>query len=481
MSEDPKLDGPDTTGREEIDKELINVLIVDDDERMRELLANLLKKLDISEDNIHLAENTAEAKDILIKLKDDVRKRINLLFSDIRVPAEEDGIEFIRWVHSEESEENRPYTVAVSGFGVVEDLVGTADAFLNKSDIAEKLNGVVIEFIKNQRKKEALILAQQAEAEAEVGPDEIPSPESLLKKKTEYKKIDLARGMRKQTIALFDLDGTLSRHFTMHRWVKYLHECKIGDERLREKLLQILIDYDEGNYSKGYYPFIRESGELYGEMLTGLKTGPIAEMGKEWSLKDAPMHIMKYGPALIRLLKGIGTIPTIVTGTPIEALPGARHFLGVQDRCYALEPDHVDGVYTGMIKYNTGLPDVKSGLVQKMAENGHQILFGMGNQGSDSPLIKGALEIQSRQHDIRGTGVIVDPPDSIWREYQSHHADAIRDLRLIRLLSSTETNAFLTAVYDLIQKAVMDDSNKGIRNIKILRKKTRECNVPSLI
>ena len=613
MTEDP--DNPDS--QEEVDKEPFNVLVVDEDKKTRQLLADLLKKNDIPEENIHLTESILEATAILMKrIMLDAKQRIHLLISDVRVPEEKNATEFIELAR--EHEENRPYIAAISEYSATTPLTDFADEFLQKPDEIdiERLAEVIKdakELIEEQREKEALVLAQ-LQADEEVGldqeeaispkpirallvdedsetrkvlssslskhnkipeenifaannneeafnlfmelmktnhcidlvllsdlqarkgieewaarikqvpeefrpivspasenskhitvkemveakktreylkehqpteqpeeatPDEekIVSPELLLKKECVEEGIDLARGVRNRVIALFDLDGTLSVRFTVARWVKHLDNEKIGDDRSREKLLQMMTDYEDGKYGKGYYPFIEESGTLYGQMLTGQKVEPIREMGEEWSLKDAPLHLMKYSVPLIQLARDLGIEPTLVTGTPIEAIQGFRHALGIRDRCYALEADHKDGIYTGTIKYNTGLPDTKSGLVRKLAEDAnHQIILGAGDQGSDSPLIKGALEVQkwNRRNDICGTGILIDVPHSVWNEYRSHHADAIRDLRLKKFHSSTETTAFLTAVLEALRRVVLDPSNKGIESIYALAQRIKK-------
>ena len=627
MSENP--DNPDN--QEEVDKEPFNVLVVDEDEEVRQILADLLKKSGIPEKNIHLTESILEATAILMKrIMRGVHERIHLLISDVRVPEEKNATEFIELAR--EHEENRPYIAAMSEYSARSPLTEFADEYLQKPDEIDikRLKELIKDakrLIKEQRKKEKFVLAElqareeeeleqeeasekAAEEKEKAGPspvillvdgddetrevlnsslrqhaeipednifgahdnedafnlfqalmkkghcidlillsdsqaregvdrwkeriDEIPeefrpiivkgsedsshitakemleavkktreylkehqpvpppkqpeetiprqeealSPELLLKREAMEEEIDLARGVRNRLVALLDLDGTLSIPFTVARWVKHLDDERIGDGRSREKLLQMMTDYEDGKYVKGYYTFIEESGILYGQMLTGQKVELIREMGEEWSLKDAPLHLMKFAIPLVQLLLKILRIePTLVTGTPIEAIQGFRHALGIRDRCYALEADHKDGIYTGTIKYNTGLPDTKSGLVRKFAEDAnHQIAFAIGDQGSDSPLIKGALEIQkwNRKKDICGTGILIDVPDSVWNEYRSHHADAIRDLRLRRLQSSTETNALLNAVRESIRMAALDPSNKGLESVYALAQRIKK-------
>lgn len=290
--------------------------------------------------------------------------------------------------------------------------------------------------------------------------EQAPSQAILPQQTTESPGLNLIGQEREQIVALLDLDGTLTEKFTISRFVRHLHDERIGDEKARKRLLEMFDQMDEGRYPDGYFKFIDQSAALYGQMLTGLQAEKIQRIGYEWGMDQSRSHhLLPHSLKTVELLKEMGIIPTLVTGTPIEAIQGYRTALGIEDRCYALEPWIQDGRYTGTIRYNTGLPKEKAGVVRQMAMQKHKIIFAMGDQGSDGPLIKGALTVQpeSLHSDVFGSAVVINAPGKIQTEFETYHADAISKGRLqIVDPKKVDKHEIAAIIRTLIERAVQD-------------------------
>jgi phosphoserine phosphatase len=166
------------------------------------------------------------------------------------------------------------------------------------------------------------------------------------------------------------------------------------DENLRNsrQLLDTFKAWFDKTYKGSYEGFIRESDRLFAGMLRGLRANEVFKKCQKWCKEDASHHLYSYARPLIRMVKHIGVVPTLITGTPAEAVAGFRQELEIEDRCHPLElsTNPETGRYMEL-KYETGLAKSKNEVIRKIIKSGNRIVLSAGDQKTDSPLHEASL------------------------------------------------------------------------------------------
>ncbi|MBI5422032.1 hypothetical protein HZA44_02775 [Candidatus Peregrinibacteria bacterium] len=424
-------------------KQSIHVLVVESESKGTGDTKATLQDLGLSPDAIITAQSIEQAMDILAEraVKGE-RERIALLLCDTRVQTEGDGVALMQLVKNDF--ENPPYVIATGG----------ADEGVATHEIADAFLAHEPRDLYGARMKEELTRAKgmlPAQAFDEVFRESVQAnntvaqTQELASARTDAKESERAptwfeldkehkiEDLREQKhdkegqpvnrlVAVFDLDGTLAKPFTMGRFVQFLTESseKGQESILRQLLKEVRKGADNVRASKdlvgafkrfrdnpagykgefsdkvGYVAFIIDTNKYFSEMLNGLSAQSVFKLGEEWCRKDAPRQIFSHARPIIRLCKELDIVPTLVTGTPAEAVAGFRQVLEIEERCHPLElATDETGRYSGL-KYETGLTKSKNEVIRKIVRNGNHIILSAGDQVTDSPLHEAAL---SREHD----------------------------------------------------------------------------------
>lgn len=280
--------------------------------------------------------------------------------------------------------------------------------------------------------------------------------------------LDLINGTQQpRCIADFDLDGTLVQRFTMGKWVRFCEEHKIGKQWARETILQSFLNHKSGPLAfldaregEGYEDFIRKTANLYAQMLEGYRQRVIQQIGAGWSaayLQKDPSTIFDFSVPIIKLLQSLGIEPVLQTGAPAEVLQGYKRALGIKT-AYGLELEvNKGGLYTGMVRHNTGLSHVKSVVARKIKKAGHAIIFAAGDRISDAPLLNAAL--QNEIDGVRGTALLIHadvPTTNLARTIYGHELNAGR---LLEVREGTSRDEVVRRVRFQLEKVVDDPEN----------------------
>lgn len=421
-------------------KQSITVLVVESGTKNPGETKGALQGLGVFPENILVTESTEQALDIVAEraVKGE-RERILLLLCDVRVKTEGDGVAMMELAKTDIK--NPPYIVAMGNADQSLEAGECANAFLAK-DSPDFYGSLLREelvransFVSSQALDQVLAgNAQETERGAEATQPQIVADVRTETGESEKMptwfeldkdhkiedlrepKYDKEGKLVHRLVGVFDLDGTLAKPFTMGRFVQFLTE---SSEKGQESILrQLLKEVRKGadnvraakdlvgafkkfrdapeTYAGGYPQFIRDTNKYFSEMLNGLSAQSIFKLGEEWCRKDAPRQVFSHARPIIRLCKELDVVPTLITGTPAEAVAGFRQVLEIEERCHPLElgTDEADR-YKGL-KYETGLTKSKNEVIRKIVQSGNRIILSSGDQVTDSPLHEAAL---SREHD----------------------------------------------------------------------------------
>lgn len=268
-------------------------------------------------------------------------------------------------------------------------------------------------------------------------------------------------GSRRHVVAILDLDGTLIRGFTKEKFVKWLSERGKGNPDPQRKLLALYDQYNKQAYPGSYVDLIKVSGELFAEMLEGVKVSEIQEAAEAWNKKTE--HREKdFARPLIDYFHAIGITPTLITGTPQELLVGVRKRLEIREKCHGLFLEREGDYYTGICQHNTGMPHAKATVASKIVKKGHAIVFAMGDQPADAALFNAAFDVKDLRHDVFGSAVFLpekkefEAQAMIWRPWEE---SKVR-FRILNQ-STVSREGLMDGVSSLLHRAVDDSRNEG--------------------
>lgn len=418
-------------------RQSITVLVVEDGTKNPGETKGALQSLGVYPENIVLTDSADEALDILLERQvKGERERILLLLCDIDVKREGDGASLMELAKG--GMENPPYVVAMGRGDRSVAAADISDVFLAKDspdfygNLLRKglvqatgfVSAQAFEGMLREGEKETGAVASQVQVISDPKAENKGSEGGATWFERLGEMDDLRGGdsipekarLANQLVAVFDLDGTLAKPFTMGRFVQFLTEpSEKGQDSILRQLLKEKGGQAENNraakelaaafkkfrdapatYVGGYPQFIKDTNKHFSEMLNGLSAQAIFKLGEEWCRKDAPRQIFSHARPIIRLCQELDIVPTLITGTPAEAVAGFRQVLGISERCHPLELDTDEaGRYSGL-KYETGLTKSKNEVMRKIVRNGNHIILSAGDQITDSPLHEAAL---SREHD----------------------------------------------------------------------------------
>lgn len=271
--------------------------------------------------------------------------------------------------------------------------------------------------------------------------------------------------------ALFDVDGTLARGFTMGRFIEFAHTEGFGHSDYRKILMDLFRAYEEESsaYTQGkgkapdYPKFIEETGKAFAMMLKGLNALHMRQLGTAWSIADLrnPRRLKPFAKPLIRFLRAVGIVPTLITGTPFELLEGFRQSLGIETKCHGMqfstEGEGETARYDGEVKYPTGLAHEKAALCALIARF-HRIVFAAGDQISDQPLLDAALNAKSIG-DVYGAAALFRTDISAVLTLGGAFAAEENADRLQIIPDSKETTAVLRRTQRMLEDVIRDPRN----------------------
>lgn len=219
---------------------------------------------------------------------------------------------------------------------------------------------------------------------------------------------------RDQRLALFDLDGTITKPGNELLLEKFIREREIGASEVRKELKERFNKWSlERRYGNpNYTQFLTDTGNLWAKLPLGsdspMTRNEMIEITKEWYERRGKRQVMDYAESVIEVMKENKIRPVMITGAPFEI---ARHFalgIGIQ-HLFAMESEvDENGYYTGEMKHNTGLGSTKSKICAMLKERLHQIIFAMGDTHADMVLMRTAIHLNGR-HDYEGRAVMINP------------------------------------------------------------------------
>ncbi len=210
--------------------------------------------------------------------------------------------------------------------------------------------------------------------------------------------------MRRQ-IALFDWDNTLSRGFTLLRWIDFLEERKYEIDK--SQAAQIRLQYR--SYQGGdiaYEDFAQTVVEAYVLAMTGCDAHALDTLGREFAEGDRGA-IKPFARPLIDVLTARGVEIFVVSGAPSEPLRAHARWLGIT-HVRGLELARLNGRLIGhLLGGNTALATTKEAIAKALVAEGAEVLFAMGDSEADLPLYAHAnLAVQVRGSELLPVGEI---------------------------------------------------------------------------
>lgn len=404
----------------------MNVLIVDY-EKEAASTKEFLKKHGLSEENIQTVESADEALDILIENDEvsEARDRIHMLLCNV-VSGKEDsssGTDLIKMIRHDVL--NRPCVISTTPKAQKEEIEAIKELLRHHADLCllkgDEFSEVgLIEAIRRTNKLTSYQADPRSEKdppiqeeESSEGPIIVPGgDEACYYERLKDKNLpSLINNLSNQLVALFDVDGTLARPFIMGRFVEFLKDNSHFQELLRnlkpssqrkknreamKNLFALIEKARKGTYEGPYQQMIKEMDNFYAEMLAGLSVRKVCAIGSSWSYEDQQIRKYQYAEPIIRLVRHLGMVPTLVTGMPAETLPGYKEGLaGIEERCYFLELHTTvkegELVYVDQVKHHAGLSDKKGGAADHIIKNGNLVMCAFGDQDSDLDMMTRAM------------------------------------------------------------------------------------------
>jgi HAD superfamily hydrolase (TIGR01490 family) len=161
------------------------------------------------------------------------------------------------------------------------------------------------------------------------------------------------------SLAIFDLDNTLLSIDSDHAWGEFLLEQGAVDpEAYREANDRFMADYDAGTLdihaflAVALQPLVNNSPEQ------------LAAWHQQFMASKIEPHILAKGEELVARHRTRGDTLLIVTATNRFITGPIAERLGI-DHLIAVEPEVVDGRYTGKV---SGTPSYREGKVKRLEE-----------------------------------------------------------------------------------------------------------------
>ena len=269
--------------------ESINVVVVDDEESVRNIITRNLRALGV--ENVSSYEAAEDAYfDMKKRAMEGERKRVHLLISDVMLRGQNDGSDLIELIKKETK--NPPFMVAMSGFigsiapEIKESLDEHANIIYEKNpDFYDKLPEI-IDQAKSFIMRQAL---EETRREQPVHQSLFPPPVKPKAPTETPEEFNLVKNIRDKFVAVLDVDGTLFKSYFTEYFLKFLMDeedfMKLieGDEAKKEILTELLDMFQKARESKeeapdrnpyyqfgGYESFIEKTEQLWAQFMKGL-------------------------------------------------------------------------------------------------------------------------------------------------------------------------------------------------------------------
>ncbi|MGE5474349.1 MAG: HAD family hydrolase [Ignavibacteriales bacterium] len=191
----------------------------------------------------------------------------------------------------------------------------------------------------------------------------------------------------KESIALSDWDGTVSKGFMLFRFLDKLVREGLFPVHYKEKMFKLHEDYSEGKIP--YHTLTVEVPRIYAQGLKGLEHNRIVAAANSF-LDDDQSFLYSHAGLMFSMLREKGINTAIISGAPAEALLLYKEKFGIK-YVYGLQAKYENGIYTGEIEINPSLVDNKAMLADAFKRNEkYEIVLAAGDTSSDIPLFETA-------------------------------------------------------------------------------------------
>lgn len=247
--------------------------------------------------------------------------------------------------------------------------------------------------------------------------------------------------------ALVDLGGTLTTPGNQLLTEKFVQDVGFGISEKRQILLNRFTDWNRLSQGagSGAENALPEIGELYGQMVKGLRPDEIRYRADSWVKNGGIKSIMPYAPSIIQLLKDSNVQPVLVSTAPQELAQSFADYLKI-DELYALllEKDE-SGRFTGEVEGGLAFSKIKEDICRKLIMDRRKIIFAIGNSSKDAPLFRCAIE---RQHpdDEKGEAILINPSPRTDKEANIWFGDYVSDGKLHIIPQRTDPNEVIRKI-----------------------------------
>lgn len=517
-------DSVETKGvRKVSEKEWLNVLVVDDVADMREVLERMLGTMEVVR-KVYKANNAETALYTVMerKAKEDKREAeedeimkerecIHLVICDVKLHGEgreggekKDGPAFMELITGME---HRPYIVAMSGFEVEDSDKEHADQFFMKGDgLFESLPEILEEvtsFIRRQRHEEALLLKPQIEQElSQAGEEGVEVQDSIIVEPSEEISTETQQERKSKTpwltapsliydlkdklATVWDWDGTSGPAFTMEEFLlwwrreeeKKFNKMVAGNANKKKTFGELIGMFarlkkiqeemeqrapkdriDPCTQFGGYESFIQKTGLLYAGLLEGFTYEEMVALGKQFFNTERGFG---HTQMMVKMMQTLGLEFSFITGAPREVVEGIRETYGIREQCHALESEVINGCYNGEVKFNTGLPNPKTKIVELIYANGNNIFIGAGdNVDSDAALIAGGLNAMNDKDPYGIALFFAETMEAIELAKKRFGLEARSGRLAFHLRKVVSPKVIVDDTFRLIEKAYRDPKNQA--------------------
>ena len=153
-----------------------------------------------------------------------------------------------------------------------------------------------------------------------------------------------------EKIAVFDVDGTLSRGFYLPRFAEALYKEGLFLDESLELIRSALSAYARGGYS--YEQFAYDVITAFGKGVQGKNQLDVRLIGKKCVETQQEKFI--FTDSLVGLVKRKSYIPIIITGSPADIIIPFAETLGIQT-VFATEYEVRGPVFTGKVLENRAI------------------------------------------------------------------------------------------------------------------------------
>jgi phosphoserine phosphatase len=190
--------------------------------------------------------------------------------------------------------------------------------------------------------------------------------------------------MKKKKLVLFEWDGTISKGFTLLRWIKYLYVEGVVDKSVTDQVEILIKCYYEGGLSHNQLSLM--VAEHYAQNLTGKSAVKVNELSLHFFKTDRQL-LFHYSLDLFSQLKIHNIDAMFICGAPLPVLRHYQSWFGFT-YFHCLDLECQDGIFVGDIRSNYDLAQYKQLAVDTIDYDTYDVVAAFGNSEADMPLFK---------------------------------------------------------------------------------------------